>query len=82
MIWFSAKFTATCATASHEKSFYDLIYLTLTKISVGWRKVKVFFLKEKLNAQIKIEIVEDITFQRVKHVTLGKSRWKGSFTEA
>lgn len=41
-----------------------------------------FFLIEKLNTAIKIEIVVDITFQRVKNVTLGKIRWKSSFTEA
>lgn len=56
------KFTATQAKASHEKDFHDLIYLTWSKINVGWRKIKVFFLKEKLNTQIKIEIAEDITF--------------------
>lgn len=50
--------------------------------SGDWRKIKVFFLKEKLHIQIQIEIVEDITFQRVKYVALGKSRWKSSFTEA
>lgn len=81
VIWFWVKFTATWAKASHEKGFYDLIYLTWTKISVGWRKIKVFFLKEKINTQIKRETAEDIAFQRVKHVTLEKSRWKRSFTE-
>lgn len=43
-------------TASREKGFYDLNYPALTEISVDWRKIRVFFLKEKLNTIIKIEI--------------------------